>query len=46
MWQKKKHEFSVGHDILLPFLQKEGIRKIDKLIVTHGDTDRMGAAKK
>ena len=44
-WQKKKHEFSVGHDILLPFLQKEGIRKIDKLIVTHGDTDHMGAAK-
>ncbi|PFK45784.1 DNA internalization-related competence protein ComEC/Rec2 [Bacillus cereus] len=44
-WQKKKHEFSVGHDILLPFLRKEGIRKIDKLIVTHGDTDHMGAAK-
>jgi len=44
-WQKKKHEFSVGYDILLPFLQKEGIRKIDKLIVTHGDTDHMGAAK-
>ncbi|WP_459499378.1 DNA internalization-related competence protein ComEC/Rec2 [Bacillus sp. C1] len=44
-WQKKKHEFSVGHDILIPFLQKEGIRKIDKLIVTHGDTDHMGAAK-
>ncbi|SDY52634.1 competence protein ComEC [Bacillus sp. 166amftsu] len=45
VWQKKKHEFSVGHDILLPFLQKEGIRKIDKLIVTHGDTDHIGAAK-
>ncbi|MDM5156523.1 DNA internalization-related competence protein ComEC/Rec2 [Bacillus sp. DX1.1] len=44
-WQKKKHEFSVGHDILLPFLQKEGVRKIDKLIVTHGDADHMGAAK-
>ncbi|MEI4619122.1 DNA internalization-related competence protein ComEC/Rec2 [Bacillus cereus] len=45
VWQKKKHEFSVGHDILIPFLQKEGIRKIDKLIVTHGDADHMGAAK-
>ncbi|KEK26255.1 DNA internalization-related competence protein ComEC/Rec2 [Bacillus gaemokensis] len=44
-WQKKKHEFSVGHDVLLPFLQKEGIRKIDKLIVTHGDADHMGSAK-
>ncbi|KFN03395.1 DNA internalization-related competence protein ComEC/Rec2 [Bacillus clarus] len=44
-WQKKKHEFSVAHDILLPFLQKEGIRTIDKLIVTHGDADHIGAAK-
>lgn len=44
-WQQKKHEFSVGHDILIPFLQKEGVRMIDKLIVTHGDMDHMGAAK-
>lgn len=44
-WQQKKHEFSVGHDILVPFLQKEGVRMIDKLIVTHGDMDHMGAAQ-
>ncbi|MDP7977255.1 DNA internalization-related competence protein ComEC/Rec2 [Bacillus sp. WLY-B-L8] len=44
-WQQKKHEFSVGHDILVPFLQKEGVRVIDKLIVTHGDMDHMGAAQ-
>ncbi|PEC19267.1 DNA internalization-related competence protein ComEC/Rec2 [Bacillus cereus] len=43
-WQRKKHEFSVGHDILVPFLQKEGIKMIDKLIVTHGDADHIGAA--
>ncbi len=44
-WQQKKHEFSVGHDILVPFLQKEGVRMIDKLIVTHGDMDHMGAVQ-
>ncbi|MEV5108169.1 MULTISPECIES: DNA internalization-related competence protein ComEC/Rec2 [Bacillus] len=44
-WQEKKHEFSVGHDILIPFLQKEGIKTIDKLIVTHGDADHIGAAQ-
>ncbi|EMA6341659.1 DNA internalization-related competence protein ComEC/Rec2 [Bacillus cytotoxicus] len=44
-WQQKKHEFSIGDDVLLPFLQKQGIRTIDKLIVTHGDADHMGAAK-
>ncbi|PEX93629.1 DNA internalization-related competence protein ComEC/Rec2 [Bacillus cereus] len=43
-WQQKKHEFSVGHDILVPFLQKEGVKTIDKLIVTHGDADHIGAA--
>lgn len=41
---RKKHEFSVGHDILVPFLQKEGIKTIDKLIVTHGDADHIGDA--
>lgn len=44
VWQEKKHEFSVGHDILVPFLQKEGIKTIDKLIVTHGDADHIGDA--
>ncbi|PFR22110.1 DNA internalization-related competence protein ComEC/Rec2 [Bacillus cereus] len=44
-WQQKKHEFSVGNDILIPYLQKEGIKTIDKLIVTHGDADHIGAAE-
>lgn len=44
-WQRKKHEFSVGNDILIPYLQKEGIKKIDKLIITHGDADHIGAAQ-
>ncbi|PIE96788.1 DNA internalization-related competence protein ComEC/Rec2 [Bacillus fungorum] len=44
-WQRKKHEFSVGNDILIPYLQKEGIKTIDKLIVTHGDADHIGAAQ-
>lgn len=43
-WQKRKNEFSVGGDIVVPYLQSEGIRRIDKLILTHGDGDHVGAA--
>ncbi|PGT92137.1 DNA internalization-related competence protein ComEC/Rec2 [Bacillus cereus] len=35
----------VGQDVLIPYLQKEGIKTIDKLIVTHGDADHIGAAQ-
>ncbi|WP_246040196.1 DNA internalization-related competence protein ComEC/Rec2 [Ectobacillus funiculus] len=43
-WQKRKNEFSVGDDIVVPYLQSKGIRRIDKLILTHGDADHVGAA--
>jgi competence protein ComEC len=43
-WQKRKNEFSVGDDIVVPYLQSKGIRRIDKLILTHGDMDHVGAA--
>lgn len=42
-WQIKHDSFSVGKDVLLPFLKSKGIRKIDKLILTHGDTDHIGS---
>ena len=32
------------NDVLIPFT-KEGIKTIDKLIVTHGDADHIGAAQ-
>ncbi len=28
---------------MIPYLQKEGIKKIDKLIITHGDADHIGS---
>lgn len=43
-WMKRKKVFSTGTDILLPILKGEGIRKIDKLIFTHGDYDHLGGA--
>ncbi|MGV3464012.1 MAG: ComEC/Rec2 family competence protein, partial [Heyndrickxia sp.] len=44
-WSKRKHPFSVGKDILVPYLKGKGISKIDKLILTHSDSDHIGAAK-
>ncbi|MBS4194748.1 DNA internalization-related competence protein ComEC/Rec2 [Lederbergia citri] len=44
-WQERKKPFQVGRQILIPVLKSKGIRKIDKLILTHSDTDHIGAAK-
>ncbi|WP_416827302.1 DNA internalization-related competence protein ComEC/Rec2 [Ectobacillus polymachus] len=43
-WQKRKRTYSVGENVVLPYLYHLGIKKIDKLILTHGDVDHIGAA--
>ncbi|MBU8905621.1 DNA internalization-related competence protein ComEC/Rec2 [Desertibacillus haloalkaliphilus] len=41
-WRARNRSFDVGHDILLPYLKAKGIRKIDRLILTHGHYDHIG----
>ncbi|WP_413382420.1 DNA internalization-related competence protein ComEC/Rec2 [Alkalihalobacillus sp. 1P02AB] len=41
-WQIRRSQFEVGEDVLVPFLKAKGIRKIDKLILSHGDFDHVG----
>lgn len=44
LWRKRRKEFSTS-DIILPYLKSKGVRKVDKLIITHGDQDHIGGSK-
>ena len=43
-WQQKKEEFSYIKDKTIPYLKSLDIKKLDYLILTHGDYDHMGEA--
>lgn len=43
-WQERRRSFDLGKEVVLKTLKGKGIRKIDKLILTHGDYDHIGAA--
>jgi competence protein ComEC len=42
-WRKKRSDFNTGSDIILPFLKSKGIHRIDKLLLTHPDSDHVGS---
>ena len=41
---EKEDNYSIVENITIPFLKSRGIKKIDYLILTHGDYDHMGEA--
>ncbi|WP_432358504.1 DNA internalization-related competence protein ComEC/Rec2 [Sporosarcina sp. UB5] len=43
-WRTPEKAFEVGRNIVVPFLKGKGITKIDKLILTHADSDHMEGA--
>lgn len=44
-WQRRKHSFSIGKDLLSPVLKSRGIKKLDKVFITHAHADHMGTLK-
>lgn len=36
--------YDMGRSVVIPFLQINGIKKIDMLVISHGDNDHMGGA--
>lgn len=43
-WRKRRKEFDVGRDVLVPYLKAKGVTNINKLILTHGHYDHIGGA--
>lgn len=43
-WKVRQKQYEVGKDVVVPFLKSKGITTIDKLILTHGDTDHIGGS--
>lgn len=41
-WQVRSKSYDVGRDVIAPVLKAKGIRKLDKVILTHGDEDHIG----
>ncbi|HEY8098446.1 MAG TPA: DNA internalization-related competence protein ComEC/Rec2, partial [Methylobacter sp.] len=41
---KFSEQSDMGQSVLLPFLRSQGIARIDKLIISHGDNDHIGGA--
>jgi competence protein ComEC len=41
---KFNENFDMGESVVLPYLHTQGIKKIDMLVVSHGDNDHIGGA--
>lgn len=37
--------FDMGESVVLPYLRSTGVKKIDMLVISHGDNDHIGGAK-
>lgn len=42
---KFSEQSDMGRSVLLPFLYKQGIDRIDSLVISHGDNDHIGGAE-
>ena len=43
-WKQKNKEFNLMTSSIIPFFKSIGLKKIDYLLITHGDYDHMGEA--
>ena len=43
-WMQRKSNYSLVNNTIIPYLKLSGVKKINYLILTHGDYDHMGEA--
>ncbi|CAM5195748.1 Competence protein ComEC OS=Ureibacillus acetophenoni OX=614649 GN=SAMN05877842_102268 PE=4 SV=1 [Ureibacillus acetophenoni] len=44
-WEETKEPYEIGRQIVVPYLKGKGINRIDKLIITHADSDHVEGAE-
>ena len=44
LWQMRKNKYSIANSTTIPYLKSIGVKRIDYLILTHGDFDHLGEA--
>lgn len=44
-WQRRKSEYEVGRQVVVPYLKGKGIGKVDVLVVSHADADHVEGAE-
>lgn len=44
-WQQRRRDYEVGRDVVVRYLQYRGIRRIDAMVLSHGDADHIGGLR-
>lgn len=42
-WAEPESPYSIGKDVVVPSIKALGVKKLDQIILTHADTDHVGA---
>ncbi|WLR49907.1 DNA internalization-related competence protein ComEC/Rec2 [Bacillus tianshenii] len=44
-WKQTDNPFQIGKDVVVPFLKANGVRRVERFVLTHGDYDHIGDAE-